>query len=101
MIGLIRKFLRGPALVCALFAPLSMMREVFMDLQQPILMSRIIDVGVAAGDAAYVLNTGAWMIVFAVLGFVGGVGCGTLSTYAATQMGAGMRREPSGTHAAK
>ena len=73
-------------------APLMMLLEVMMDLQQPALMSKIIDIGVANGDKAYVLSTGIRMIIVAVLGLIGGAGCCLLSSVAAMSMGTRLRQ---------
>ena len=63
-----------------------------MDLQQPTLMSHIVDYGVAKGDLAYVLSTGLRMIIYAVIGLAGGAGCSVLAVYASVNMGGEMRR---------
>jgi ATP-binding cassette subfamily B protein len=70
-----------------------MIIEVFSDLQQPTLMARIVDVGVAAGNLSYVLHTGLIMIFFALLGAVGGMGCSVLANYAALKLGGNLRKE--------
>jgi ATP-binding cassette subfamily B multidrug efflux pump len=93
MVKLILKRLRGLALFCAIGAPLLMIIEVFSDLQQPTLMARIVDVGVAAGNLSYVLHTGLIMIFFALLGAVGGMGCSVLANYAALKLGGNLRKE--------
>lgn len=91
MLKLIRQYLRGAAIACAILAPLSMLVEVFMDLQQPAFMSNIIDIGVANGDLAYVLSTGGRMIGCALLGVLGGAGCSVLSSYASLRVGSALR----------
>ena len=73
-------------------APLLMFVEVMMDLQQPTLMSDIIDVGIANGDKQYILATGLKMIIVALVGFVGGAGCCILSSFAAMAMGTRLRQ---------
>jgi ATP-binding cassette subfamily B protein len=93
MIKLIIKRLHGLALFCAIGAPLMMVIEVFSDLQQPTLMSKIVDVGVATGNLHYVLHTGLIMVFFALLGAVGGMGCSVLANYAALKMGGNLRNE--------
>ena len=45
-----------------------------MDLMQPALMSRVIDVGVANADKAYIVRTCILMFVCALLGVTGGLG---------------------------
>ena len=51
------KYIKGNAIIYAILAPLMMFIEVIMDLNQPKLMSDIIDIGVANGDISYVLNS--------------------------------------------
>jgi ATP-binding cassette subfamily B protein len=92
MIKLIGKYLKGPALACAIIAPTLMFVEVLMDLQQPVLMANIIDVGVANRDVAYVLHTGLKMIACALVGFLGGAGCSIFAAYAAVTMSGKMRQ---------
>lgn len=86
MIDLMKRYLRGFTLVCALLAPLLMFVEVWMDLQQPTLVSEIVDKGVAGRDFSFVLATGGKMALFALLGFFGGAGCTALSSVAAVKM---------------
>jgi ATP-binding cassette subfamily B multidrug efflux pump len=75
----------------ALLAPLLMALEVAMDLLQPRLVEHIIDEGVARGDMALVLNTGLWMVGVALIGLVGGVGCGVFAVLAGQNFGADLR----------
>jgi ATP-binding cassette subfamily B protein len=75
----------------AILAPLLMVLEVAMDLMQPLMMKRIIDVGIATGGTAVVLRSGALMVVFALLGAVGGVGCTVFAVRAAMRYGADLR----------
>ena len=53
-------------------APLLMTLEVAMDLLQPKLIERIVDVGIANLDLSVVLGAGALMIGLALIGAVGG-----------------------------
>ncbi|MGL6200293.1 MAG: ABC transporter ATP-binding protein [Lachnospiraceae bacterium] len=92
MIRIIRQNLTGVLLFVGLLAPLCMLLEVLMDLQMPTLMSNIIDIGVAAGDMDYVLRTGLRMIVYAILGLVGGAGCSLCSNFASFRMGGRLRK---------
>jgi len=91
MFTLIKKYLKSAALACAIMAPLMMSIEVFMDLQQPTLMSDIMDRGVALGDLNFILTTGVRMIIYALIGLIGGSGCCILSCYAAVKMGGELR----------
>ncbi len=72
-----------------LLAPLFMLLEVAMDLMQPALMSRVIDIGVANSDKAYIVHTCALMFVCAVLGVIGGLG----NMYFSTRAGYGFARD--------
>lgn len=83
-------FLR-PYWLWAVLAPLLMALEVAMDLLQPRLVERIIDDGVARGDISVVLNTGLWMLGVALIGIVGGVGCGVFAVLAGQHFGADLR----------
>ena len=60
--------------ISAVLAPVTIMGEVLMEVFIPLIMARIIDVGIANHDAAYVTKTGLLMIMVAVislsLGFV-------------------------------
>lgn len=92
MLKLMRQYLKGKALACALLSPMFMFLEVLMDLSQPTMMSNIIDYGVGRGDMTYILQTGGWMILFAFLGVIGGAGCSILSNYAGTYTGGALRK---------
>jgi ATP-binding cassette subfamily B protein len=54
-------------------------------------MSRIIDVGVARGDFAYVLHTGLLMVAFALAGLAGGALCSVFAAKASISMSGRMR----------
>lgn len=89
---LIKNYLKGSALFCAIIAPFLMMVEVFMDLQQPTLMSNIIDNGIAGHDLSYVLSTGGIMIVCAFAGFIGGSSNSVFASIAAVGMSERLRQ---------
>lgn len=86
------KYIKGSAIIYVILAPLMMFIEVIMDLNQPKLMSDIIDIGVVNGDISYVLNVGFKMIVVAMLGILGGMLCGLFSNLASMTMGKNMRQ---------
>ena len=86
------KYIKGSAIIYAILAPLMMFIEVIMDLNQPKLMSDIIDIGVANGDIHYVLTIGFKMIIVAIIGILGGMLCGFFSTLASMNMGKNMRQ---------
>ncbi|KAI4453598.1 atp-binding cassette sub-family b [Holotrichia oblita] len=91
MIKLIGKYLKG-AVLFTLIAPLMMILEVSMDLMQPTLMSDIINKGVANGDITYIFDTGKTMLIVALIGVIGGVGCTVFSSLAGTHFGARLRQ---------
>ena len=80
-----------PYWIWATLAPLLMVLEVFMDLLQPRMIQRIVDVGLAQLDMQVVITTGLWMIGFALIGAVGGVGCTVFSVLASLGFGADLR----------
>lgn len=75
----------------ALIAPLLMILEVAMDLMQPRMMQRIVDEGIRLNNQKLVLDTGLIMLVFALLGAVGGVGCTVFAVRAAFNFGTDLR----------
>ena len=84
------KFLR-PYRLWAILAPLFMVLEVAMDLSQPYMIERIIDDGVAKLNLPYVLQAGGLMIVLALIGAVGGIGCTVFAVWAGTGTAADIR----------
>jgi ATP-binding cassette subfamily B multidrug efflux pump len=75
----------------SLLAPLLMVVEVMMDLMQPRLIQTIIDEGIATSSMQIVLNTGLKMIGVALIGAVGGIGCGIFAVLASENYGADLR----------
>ena len=63
-----------------------------MDLMQPAMMSRIIDEGIQAGDQAAILAVGGRMVLFALLGLLGGCACTYCSARAALNFGIDLRK---------
>ena len=63
-----------------------------MDLQQPTLMSNIVDIGVATGNTAYIMDTGLRMVLCALAGVIGGLGCTVCSSVAAVRMAGDLRQ---------
>ncbi|MBN1313478.1 MAG: ABC transporter ATP-binding protein [Anaerolineae bacterium] len=84
------KYLK-PYWLSAILAPLLMMLEVGMDLMQPRMIQRIVDEGIVRLDMAVVTQTGVLMIVFAVVGAVGGVGCTIFAMLASQGFGTDLR----------
>jgi ATP-binding cassette subfamily B protein len=84
------KFLK-PYWLWATLAPLLMALEVAMDLMQPRMIQRIVDVGIAQLRMDVVINTGLWMMGLALLGAIGGVGCTIFSVMASQGFGTDLR----------
>ena len=77
----------------AILAPICMIGEVTMDLQQPDFMSKIIDKGVVLGDVSFILKTGITMLIFAILGGIGGVLSGVFTNLAAQNFANDLRKK--------
>ncbi|WP_125588090.1 ABC transporter ATP-binding protein [Companilactobacillus jidongensis] len=91
MFKIIMQHIHGRAKLFFFMSPLIMMGEVFCDLQQPTLMSQIIDNGLAKNDLHYVINHALLMLMFAMLGLIFGATGGTLGSYASLKMGQQLR----------
>ena len=87
------KYLNG-AWLWVIMAPVLMILEVFCDLNQPAIMSDIVDVGIRGAngpDTNYILIKGLQMMGVAVVGMIGGVGCGYFATKASQYFGYRLR----------
>ncbi len=73
------KYLK-PYWFIALMTPLFMVIEVVVDLIQPKLMSKIVDEGVLAGNMELIITTGITMMLFVILGGIGGIGSAAFSS---------------------
>lgn len=86
------KYLK-PYILFIILAPALMVLEVCMDLLQPAMMSTIVDDGILAGDMDIILKTCIKMLLFALIGAVGGIGCTYYSTKASQNFGADLRAD--------
>lgn len=85
------KYLNG-AWIWVILAPVLMILEVFCDLRQPDIMSDIVDIGIREGAGyMYILEKGIEMMGVAILGMIGGVGCGYFATKASQYFGYKLR----------
>ncbi len=84
------RFLK-PYRMWAILAPLLMVLEVAMDLMQPRLIQRLIDVGIARNDLNEVLITFATMLVVTLISAVGGIGATFFAVFAAQGFGTDLR----------
>ncbi|MBE6890338.1 MAG: ABC transporter ATP-binding protein [Ruminococcaceae bacterium] len=70
-----------------------MILEVSMDLIQPDLMSRIVDEGVLAENMEIILNLGIQMVIFTVIGCIGGILSGVFGNIAAQSFSNDLRKD--------
>ncbi|WP_042347195.1 ABC transporter ATP-binding protein [Bacillus massiliigorillae] len=86
------KYLK-PYKYIALLGPFLMVVEVTMDLIQPTIMQHIIDTGIANSDNKYVITLGLLMILSAIIGLIGGVGCSIYSSRTAVHFATDIRQD--------
>ncbi|MFL0507512.1 ABC transporter ATP-binding protein [Ureibacillus sp. 179-F W5.1 NHS] len=82
-----------PYLLFAIIAPIMMVIEVSMDLIQPTIMQHIIDNGIADNDKPYVIKMFIFMVLCAVVGLLGGVGCGIYASKTAINFATDIRQD--------
>ena len=87
----LRPYARPYALWIAAGVACSAMEAVF-ELLIPLVMSDIVDVGIANGDQSYILRKGALMIALAVASLCFGLGAAVTSSVAGMGFGASLRR---------
>lgn len=63
-----------------LVAIFSLMIEIFCDLMQPTIMSKVVDIGVKNKDINYVINMGGVMVLVTLIGALGATGRNILSS---------------------
>ncbi|WP_391560325.1 ABC transporter ATP-binding protein [Robertmurraya sp.] len=86
------KYLK-PYWKATILAPLFMILEVSMDLLQPKLMAEIVNNGVFNNDLEFILKTGGLMILVALFGLFGGVGCTVFASKASVNFAADVRKD--------
>lgn len=75
----------------AMLAPITMIAEVFIDLQLPKLMSTIVDDGVLKGNLDLVVKTGILMILLSILGGISGILAAAFGSIASQNFGNDVR----------
>jgi ATP-binding cassette, subfamily B, multidrug efflux pump len=80
-----------PYWIYVILGPLLMFLEVAMDLMQPRLLETIVDVGVAHKNMPVIFQTGGWMVLCALFGAFGGIGCTIVAVRAAMGFSADLR----------
>ena len=84
------KYLK-PYAAYVVLAPLMMVLEVFMDLQQPALMAVVVNDGILGQDMAVVASACVKMLAAAIAGMIGGFGCTVFAMLAAMNYGTDVR----------
>jgi len=74
-----------------LLVPLFVFLDVLCELSMPLLMARIVDRGIPAGDVGFIVRTGGLMILLALMAIGFGVLMMRMSTLAAMGFGANLR----------
>ncbi|MBQ9361237.1 MAG: ABC transporter ATP-binding protein [Lachnospiraceae bacterium] len=77
--------------VPSVLTPLCMILEVVMEMMIPLLMAKIIDDGVNAGNMNIILSTGGMMLVLAVIGLLAGIGGGVFGARASAGLAMNLR----------
>ena len=77
----------------AMLAPSIILIEVFMEILMPLVMAKIIDVGIASGDISYVVRMGLLMIGMALLSLTAGVLAGRFAAIAGAGFAKGIRQK--------
>ena len=81
----------GPYKKESILAPLGVTAEVLLEITIPLLMSRIVDVGIANRDLAYVAKLGLLMILMALAGMFMGAASSRFSAVASMGFGSELR----------
>ncbi len=77
----------------AILAPFLMLIEASSELIMPKLMTLLIHNGVTAGNTNYILKIGISMIIVAVLGIIGGIGCLIAASVVSQKAGTDLRND--------
>ena len=88
----LRNYLK-PYWLPALLSPLLMVGEVVIDLQQPKLMSKIVNDGVLGGELSVILTTGVTMLLLVIVGGIMGSLCAYTASVASQGFGNDLRRD--------
>ncbi len=86
----LRSYLK-PYWLFAVLSPLLMIGEVLIDLQQPKLMSTIVNEGVLGGDISVIIHTGIRMLILVAFGGVMGSLCAYTASIASQGLGSDLR----------
>ena len=76
----------------AIWAPILMLIEVGAELAMPKIMTYLIDKGVGTGNTELITKIGVMMLVIAVAGIIGGIGCLICSAIVSQKTGTDLRK---------
>ncbi|MBO7361926.1 MAG: ABC transporter ATP-binding protein, partial [Lachnospiraceae bacterium] len=76
----------------SIVTPVFMILEVAMEMIVPYFMASIIDDGVYAGNMNHILKVGLYMVIAAVVGFIGGLMGGKFGAIASTGLAKNLRK---------
>ena len=76
-----------------ILTPITVIAEVLLEIFIPLLMSKIIDIGIPNKDFDYVLRTGALMVLMALFSLLFGVLSGKFAAIASMGFAKGLRKE--------
>ncbi len=79
--------------LCTVVSPLFMLGEVFMETTIPLIMARLVDVGIKNSDSNFVLKNGLLMILMASFSLFCGAMCGRISSIAAFGFSKNLRKK--------
>lgn len=80
-----------PFIPKAILASLFKMGEAFCDLSLPLIMAKIIDIGVSNKDLTYITKMGGTMVVIALGGYICSIFCNYFSVHTTQNFGASLR----------
>lgn len=88
--GMMFKFFK-PFIPKAILAALFKMGEAFCDLSLPLIMAKIIDIGVSNKDLTYITKMGGTMVGIALMGYICSIFCNYFSVHSTQNFGASLR----------
>ncbi len=77
----------------SVLTPICMIGEVIAEMIIPILMGRIVDLGINGSDMGYIIQTGIIMIIVALLGLLAGIGGAFFGAKASTGFAKNLRKK--------
>ena len=77
----------------AIFSPITMIGEVYMEVQIPLVLANIVDLGVQQGNIAAVLKYGLILVAYALMSLAFGVASAFFAAHAATGFARNLRHD--------